>query len=232
MKNNMKKDSIVPIFLLAILLLSCEGMNENVDKYLEKGETIYIAKSDSAYVYSGLERFVLKFWISDPRAIEMRVKSTFLEQESVIEIPIGHDILQPIEASIPAKEGNITLFLVTNDAYGNTSIKDEYIVNVYGDDYRATVSPKFVHSAVYDNKKTRATITWGEVASEKEYGVKVFYTTLDGEQVEKIILTKELKSPTVIENMDINHSFYYQTISLPEETCVDLVYTEKAEIKF
>jgi hypothetical protein len=214
----------------AFLFSSCDGMNENVDKYLKTGEIVYIAKSDSAFLYAGKDRFVLRFWISDPRATKMTVKSKFLDADVVIDIPADHNREDFIEKSIPCSAGAINVKLITSDAIGNTSIPDEYMVNVYGNEYLSTLLPKFIKSAIYSSKDSKVTITWGSVASATEYGVKLFYTDKNGNKIEKNYSTVETKTPTIIGDIDISIPLYYQTIFLPEAKCVDLMYTDSTKI--
>lgn len=225
------KNKLLIISLIALLMSSCDGMNDNVNIYLDKGETVYIAKSDSVKVYSGLNRFKLQFWISDPRATDMVVSSRFMNGDIKIEIAEDRDYTQPIEQIIECREGSITMNLTTCDNKGNKSIKDEYSVVVYGEDYISTLAPKIVKSVSRNNETNELTINWGKTYSEIEYGVKLKYLNISGEKVECQIHNNELGTKTILTDVDLDSKITYQTLFLPESDCIDVISTPDVEIK-
>ncbi|WP_160150124.1 DUF4998 domain-containing protein [Parabacteroides sp. Marseille-P3160] len=230
----MKKRYCVSIILL-LLYTACSDMNESLDPYLSKGEIIYIAKSDSVKIYSGNERFLLQFWMSDPRAVELCVYWSQKGDSLIIPIAEDRNITEPIELFIGKNEkiiseGNYTLNLVTRDKYKNMSVIDEYNANVYGEKFASSLLNKYVKSveAIGDSILK---IAWGGAYSSTEYGIKLFYVSKENSNEEQIFTTEILKKEMNLTDVDVKQPIYYSTIYLPEPTAVDTFYTEKVLLK-
>lgn len=232
MKNLMKYSLIGMIAVLS----SCSGMTDTIDEYFELGEIVYIAKADSVNTYAGDERFLLEFWISDPRASEMYVSWNMKQDSVLVPIPEGYDATQPFRIYVGRNEktledGSYVLNLVTRDKHGNYSVTDEYLVNVYGDTYVNSLLNKFIQSATYNSSTSEVTLLWGGALNAQEYGVTLSYTTLDGSIVSGVYTTGELVSDMVLENVDIRKPVNYTTMYIPEPTAIDTFYTALAKIE-
>lgn len=221
-------------------LVGCTGMNESIEPYLSQGEIIYISKPDSAFAYAGDERFMIRFWMSDPRATRMHIY--WSQRTDSLIIPITEDDKKDMidvyigDADNPIAEGNYTIELVTHDNLGHKSIVDEKVVNVYGEIFEKRVVPKFIKSAKY-RKATNYVpegidIVWGSAASEKEIGVTLYYTGIDGEPKEEFYISSELKNGLSLENIDLRQPISYVTHFLPEPTAIDTFRTVHEELLF
>ena len=237
----MKSIKIYGIIVLAIIgLFGCSGMNESIEPYLSQGEIIYISKSDSAFVYPGRERFMVQFYMSDPRATEMHIY--WSQRADSLIIPISEeDKGKAIDvyvgtATSPIAEGNYTVELITHDALGHTSIVDEKVVNVYGEVFENRVVSKFIKSAKFRKATAYVSegidIVWGSASSEKEIGVSIYYTGADGMPKEVFYTTAELKGGTSLENIDVREPIDYVTHYLPEPLAIDTFSTEHVDLIF
>lgn len=74
--------SIVSV-VLALVTGSCSKMNDLHEKYLEKGERIYISKIDTMLVHPGKNRVKLRYLVSDPR-VKSIVFSWTPDKDSII----------------------------------------------------------------------------------------------------------------------------------------------------
>lgn len=228
--STMKKSTILSILVSCIFVLwACTGMNDNFDQYLANGEIVYIAKSDSVKIFPGKNRFLVNFWIKDPRAVSMDIQWNQGKSSQVVPIEKGHDITLPIEAYVEnLEDGDYTLKFITHDAYGNQSVPDEYSVIVYGDTFQSMLISRGIKKKSVSG--STVTITWGSSFSNQEYGVNVYYTDLSGTSKCDTFLTEEIGSPVSIKNVDTSKEISYETIYLPEENAIDYFYTEKKVI--
>lgn len=232
------------VFILG-LCAACSDMNDSMEPYLSNGEIIYIAKSDSVKTFAGRDRFLVRFWMSDPRATDLYIYWSQRKDSLVVSLPAGRNKADSIEVYIGKEqgvaEGSYSLELVTRDKLNNKSVTDEYIVNVYGDLFANPLLTRFIKSAKYDSKTANVTITWGGSYSAKEYGVRLFYKSKDGiamantytaEALKKGINTQyeDEKDILVLKDMDIKEALIYETLYLPEPTAIDTFYTEKKPI--
>lgn len=218
------------------ILSACSGMTDTLDEYFDLGEIVYIAKADSVNTYAGDKRFLLEFWISDPRASEMYISWNMKQDSILVPIREGYDATQPFRVYVGQNEktledGNYVLNLVTRDKHGNFSVTDEYLVNVYGDEYVNSLLNKYIQSATFNSSRSSATISWGGALNKQEYGVTLSYTTLDGTTVSEVYTTSELVSEMVLENVDITKPVRYKTMYIPEPTAIDTFYTPFAKIE-
>lgn len=215
------------------MMFACSGMNDSIDPYLSRGEIVYIAKSDSVNLFAGNRRFKLDFWMSDPRATEMRIY--WSQRADSVVIPIdeqSHGKRIEVEiggAQKPMEEGNYTLELVTFDRYGNKSIVDEYIVNVYAAFFESMVLPKFIKSATYQaaagSVPESVKIVWGGSTSEREIGVNIKYTAIDGDNKTEYYTSAQLKNEMSLTDANLSKDITYQTLYLPEAMAIDTFMT-------
>ena len=223
------------IFLtgFALLIWSCEKMNDRHDIYLKEGEIIYIGKVDSIRAFPGDERVVLRYWLGDPRAKSLTV-SWLYGRDSLVYPIQPHEATDSFDIQIGRNEktlaeGNYTFQWVTKDDKGNTSVTFENNTNVYGSRYRETITDHIVLNA--EAEGDNVVITWGSNTSDQEVGITVQYNTRDGEIV-TLQYPVEGLSRTVLENVDFSVRPRYQTKFLPLVTAIDTFYTDYAEIPF
>ena len=221
------------LFIASALLLaclSCSKMNDNIEQYLSQGEITYLAKPDSVKLFPGRERFLAHFWVRDPRVSEARIFWSQRRDSLSVPIPEARDKQEPVVVMVDRNiaEGDYTLYFVTYDKYGNHSVSDEHFVNVYGDFFQSTLLPRHVKSKSLKNNAL--TINWGSSFSLMEYGVRLFYTDLDGKDQVKLVTKEAMGASMVVSNVDSGKEFSFETVYLPEPTAIDTFYTVKTVI--
>lgn len=228
----MKLRYIITAAAIALASAACTKMNDNIDQYLSQGEIIYIAKPDSVHLFAGKERFKMDFWLSDPRATEMRVFWNMRKDSLVIPIQEGRDFADMISviADNNITEGQYTLYLVTRDKYGNTSVNAEENVSVYGEVYQNALNSRLIDSKSIASGKL--TINWGNCYSDDEVGIRVSYTDTEGTVRSVTYETATLEKTSVISSVDQTKEVSYTTMYLPEPTAIDTFFTAKKIIEF
>lgn len=228
----MKLRHIIIAAAAVLASAACSKMNDNIDQYLSQGEIIYIARPDSVHLFAGKERFKVDFWISDPRATEMRIYWAQKSDSLVVPIPEGWDFNEVISviADRDITEGQYSLDLVTRDKFGNISVGDEENVTVYGDIYQNSLNSRLVESQTAASGKL--TINWGNCYSDDEIGIRVSYTDLNGAAKAVTYETETLGTSSVINNVDTAQEVSYTTMYLPEPTAIDTFFTPKKIIAF
>ncbi len=123
------------VFILAVpfFIFSCSEMNDLHDKYLNEGEIIYAAKVDSAVVYPGKERVLIKMIIESQRIGTVRIFWNDFKDSTDVSI---QNNVGDFEVLIESLEERAYIFqLVSIDQFGNRSLPFELSGEVYGDNY-------------------------------------------------------------------------------------------------
>ncbi|WP_297095013.1 DUF4998 domain-containing protein [uncultured Draconibacterium sp.] len=215
-----------------MILLSCSDMNDVHDQYLRDGEIIYIGRVDSAKVFAGNERFDLRYWITDPRAKELKIYWDEKRDSVVVPIP-EHLASESIDVSVgdetPMTEGSYTFQLVSNDKDGLTSVVFDQIGNVYGSMFQSTLVQRFVKETSYNADNNQLIITWGDPMSVRDIGVEMTYFEGDEEKVIEIL--NEDGTQTVIDDYNIEKGATFRTMYLPEEGAIDTFFTASSSVE-
>jgi len=226
----MKTKYLLIASALLLACLSCSKMNDNIDQYLSQGEITYLARPDSVKLFPGRERFLAHFWVRDPRVSEMRIYWSQKRDSLCVPVPEARDKQDSIAVLVDRNiaEGDYTLYFVSYDKYGNHSVSDEHFVNVYGDFFQSTLLPRHVKSHSFKNNAL--TITWGSSFSLLEYGVRLFYSDLDGKEQVVTVKKADMGASTVVKDVDSGKEFSFETVYLPEPAAIDTFYTAKTVI--
>jgi len=229
MNFRVKKLSILIGIILATV--GCEKMNDKHKTWLENGEIVYVGKVDSIKAFSGDERILFHYWISDPRVKTLQVSWSL--GSNILEIPVpAHLPAEPFELYIGSNEKKIvegihTFNWVTWDHHGNKSIVFETTANVYGQRYQKRLSnrPVIIANAV----GTDVTVTWGGKLDDDEIEVILNYTTTSDESIDLRYTGDELTS-TVLPDVKLTAPIMYQTLYIPEPTAIDTFSVEFQKI--
>jgi hypothetical protein len=148
---------------ILLLLVSCKGMNDNIEEYLDRGETNYIGCPDSVSVFGGKERLLLKWRVNaDPRIESCTVSWNDLNNEPQSEtFPVDRNSLENEYMSIPMSmpEGSYLFKIMHTGSKGYPSVAVEVPGKVYGERYQSTLNPRTIAEAV--TFPDRVEITWG-----------------------------------------------------------------------
>lgn len=230
----MKRCSIFHIVTIIGILSACSDMNDMHNIYLENGETIYIGKVDSIHTFSGNQRVLVRFWITDPRAKQLRVY--WGQRQDSLDVTIAkHNPLESQEFIIGENEKNIeegdhTIQIYSYDQKGHRSIRFEKIIKIYGERYQQSLSNRLINKVVKKNNLLE--ITWGGSNNKEEIGVEICYTPLNGNEKTLFYSNDELSTPTIINDIDWNKPISYRSCYKPEETAIDTFFAPKTKIEY
>jgi len=217
-----------------VLLTNCSDMNDSHDEYLRNGEIVYIGRIDSAYVYAGTGRFLLHYYLTDPRAKKLRI--TWSQGADSMVVPIAtHEPSEMQEvmvgdASKEIEEGAYTLQIYSSDGADLRSVKYETNVNVYGEKFAATTGSRMLRSTSYSSAAKTLTIEWGTAMSAKEVGVEITCYTSAGVKTVLHATSDDLNATMVLSDIDVTRGVSYRTKYLPEATAIDTFYTAAEKI--
>lgn len=225
----MKHKMQIALMLLSLsVVFSCSKMNDKHDFYLKDGEIIYLGRVDSAKILPGKNRFLLRYWITDSRAKELKIYWNQMANSYSTPIPPHQptdsiDVIIGDEANrIP--EGNYTFQLISNDGSGLESIAFEILGNVYGEQFPLLMSDRYVKNASYNPDLQEVSVEWGAPPSSRDIGVELTYYKGDTKNVIKIP-TEQLTSKTILNSVNIEKGVTYRTLFLPEPAAIDTFYT-------
>ena len=222
---------------MLLIAVGCSDMNDIHDIYHRNGEIIYIGRVDSAKILAGNERFLLRYWLTDPKAKTLKVYWS-QKQDSLITTVPSHNPTDSIELIIgdgekKITEGNHIFQVVTSDGEGLRSIVYEIIGNVYGKNFQSTITNRLTKQAEYKTDDAQVIIDWNDVTSSREIGVEISYYNLEGEQLTTLLSTNEIGDQIVLENVDLmdeDKKISYRTVFLPEPMALDTFYAESVHL--
>lgn len=221
------------IIIFIHVLASCSEMNEKHDMYLQDGEILYIGRVDSARIIPGNERFMLRYWITDPRAKELKVYWNEKRDSALFAIPahLATDSMEVIigENGKVIPEGSYTFQLISTNGGDLKSVTYEKYGNVFGPQFLSTLAERSVKETSYDSENNRLTITWGDPFSNKDVGVEISYYL--GE--EKIVAKLSGNEPGIkitLDDLNLEKGVSYRTMFLPEKMAIDTFFTNAIPI--
>ncbi len=205
-------------------------MNDKHDIYLQDGEVLYIGRIDSARFFTGDQRFLMRYWITDTRAKEMKIYWSQRNDSLIASIP-SHSPVDSIDIVIGndqtlIPEGSHTIEIITTDGEDLRSIKYERIINVYGPKFESTLHNRQIKKTNYNSTNSRLSVDWSDVTSVREIGIEVSYTDTEMNPVVLKIPIEEIGSSTVLENVNADDDILYRTMFLPEPHSIDTFYSD------
>jgi hypothetical protein len=212
----------------------CSEMNDVHDEYLRNGEVLYIGRIDSARVLAGKERFLLRYWITDPRAKILKIYWSQKTDSVVVDIP-AHQPLDSIDVIIgdaqrTIRENNYTIQMICTDGEGTRSVLYEENGNVYGQKFMATLLERLIKQVKYNSSTSQLTIDWTAASSAKEIGIELSYYDLDNILVVTKLTTNQIGTQTILDQIDITKDLSCRTMYLPENMAIDTFYTDSKRI--
>ena len=109
--------------LFAALLVSCDGMNDIHQKYIDAGEQVYLGKTDSVQAFAGEGSVKLTWYATGDPKVETTVIFWNMRKDS-IERPFvrKHDGVQKDSVTIYLPEGTYIFELVNKNSRGERSL--------------------------------------------------------------------------------------------------------------
>ncbi len=224
----------IGILFVIYHVTACSDMNSDHDIYLKNGEILYIGRVDSAKVLPGNERFLLRYWVTDPRAKVLKIYWSQKQDSLIVSIP-DHAPLDSMDVLVGdgqkiIPEGSYTIQLYTADGVDLRSVLFEKNVNVYGEKFAATLLERLITSVGYSSEKKEVTVQWAAAMSAKEIGIEITYFDISGKKITWKGSTKEIGTTTVLKEVDVTQGVFYRTMYLPESLAIDTFYTESSKI--
>jgi hypothetical protein len=170
--------SIVKYFLPLCLLIYFAGCDDNNfmhQKYLDKGETLYMGKADSVKFSAGNERVKFTWRLNaDPR-IDSCV-FYWNEYKNSVAIPVNRTQsgVLDMETILDIDEGIYTFNLIVKDNENHKSLAVERTVQVYGPTYISRLSNRNLSSIEFDEGKL--TVKWVMVENALIQYSTLYYT--------------------------------------------------------
>lgn len=210
--------AVIIYSLLALLFVSCDGMNDNIKEYLDRGEIAYIGKADSAKTVGGINRIKLLWKINaDPRIASCKI--FWNDKQDSVSFPVDRGqidkdgYLSHILEDMPEGRFIFNLYHVGVDS--SLSIGSEVEGAVYGDIYKSNLNPRKIRSV--ETLADKVNLYWEEGGNFSN--VLFTYTNRAGEK--KTIDIPVSETVTVIDDYVLGGEYYYKTIFLPEENALD-----------
>lgn len=210
--------------LLSVCMAACSDMNDMHDPFMKDGETTYVGRVDSIQVFSGRERVLIHFWVTDPRVKKIWIYWNQKRDSVLVPVPVHNPLdVQEVmigEGDTKIKEGDYTFLFYSHDDRGHRSVKFESLINVYGDRYQATLNNRSVKKVTKVNGQ-ELKLEWGGSSSNSEIGIEILYTDITGVEKSCFIASEELSSPTVIKEVDMALGMKYRTWYKPNQLAID-----------
>jgi hypothetical protein len=182
MKNNIKLKYAL-FAACCIALTGCEDMNSVNREYLDRGESVYLAKVDSVTFVVGLNKVWFKWWLSgDPRVTKTEIRWTEGIETKTREYPVDRSqndspVMETVLYDFP--EGSYTFEFINRDDEGHRSISvNTATVEIIGDRYMENMHTRPI--AIATKFGNGYALVWG--ASDCLYS-DLMYRNTDGEMV-------------------------------------------------
>jgi len=207
---------------------SCSDMHSLHDKYMQRGEIIYVAASDSVKLYPGEYRVKISYRNYDPKVAKLTVYWDFRQGSAQFDVPadkLGEDV----EIVIPdLLEKRYTFELVTSNREGKYLSVPAYISGtVYGKKYASTLANRKISNAtVFSNN--RMDIAWMNVL-DNMVGVEMSYRNSSDEETVLKVPNNEMNTKVTDSKEKV---MKYRTLYLPVINCIDTFYTDYTPINF
>ena len=211
---------IIVLILGLFFFMSCENMEDVHKKYIADGEIIYRVKPTTIKSYSGYNQAKLTWNLVCPKLVtQCRIE----ENNSLLaELPVVYEDTVRMECILNnLEEKTHTFSIYTLDAEGNTSLKSEIIVDVYGAKYETNLRTNISLKSVWrkaDNSN-QVLIGLSEQSSSKVVKTRVYYKNVDGKEAMQEVKTGEKE--IVLEQVAEDSYFKLQDVYMPVENCIN-----------
>lgn len=223
----MTTKTITSYLIMLILMISCKGMNDNIEEYLARGETNYIGKLDSITVVGGRERIRMRWKINDdPRIENLAVFWNDRQSSEIYTIDRALIIDGYISHTFQIPEGYYT-FETYHTGRGYRSIRELAYGASYGEEYRASLKARRIKDLVaYPD---RVEIEW-RLPSDGEQRSIIQYENSAGQLAQAEIPSNE--NQTLIADYKLGGELKIITYYHPEPQALDEFGSDPTEMRF
>ncbi|MFA4869138.1 MAG: DUF4998 domain-containing protein [Pedobacter sp.] len=228
---NIKIKTISLLFLVVfstIYFSACKKMDDSYRQFIEKGETVYIAKADSIKIHGGNNRVeVTWLLLSDPKV--SRYKMFWNNGRDSIENSVTKtaevDLVKVMLTNMA--EGTYFFDIYLFDKMGNSSVKSTKSGRVYGERFQSSMLTRAYRSIKRTGNDVDVEWMPADTAVKQ---VDLQYLDTRGE-LKKIVVVDKKQSSIRLVDMPVNGSFMYRTVFEPELKALDLFYTPYVTIQ-
>lgn len=218
----MKYYLIVLKISVILAVASCTGMDEYL-KYTDNKELVYSGKVDSAFVYGGRNRVLIRgLLMSDPKIV--KVTAYWNMQAEKVELNIERSAgVDEIKLPINLPEGRYNFDLITCDKDGNSSVPVQVSGASYGSRYEEALPNRPVKSVTKEGDKVIVTFY---TAAEEIVFTEITFT--DSNEKSQVLKVPNNTQTADLPNIKDKSKFTYQTFYKPEKKAID-IFSAKAE---
>lgn len=202
------------------LLSSCDSMEDTYKGFLEGGEIVYRAKAKELTAESGRNRAKLHWYLEFPTHV---VKCEIRDGQTVLAtLPVAYQDSVGMGYTLEnLEEKTYTFSVYSFDEQGNSSIKTDVIVEVYGDRYISSLRTERSIEGVLRKVDSPSTVlvSFPANGSSKLIGTDLFYQTTSGEKKS----VRVLPAMNQVELTDVAADSYFnlQDFWKPMATAID-----------
>lgn len=220
------------IFLAVLVisaLVSCENMLDNIQSYLDKGETIYVGKADSLYTNDGLNRIELVVRLKGGFTQSLcRIVKTGQDGKSDT---LTYDVERTNEEQYlhymydNLEEGQYDFSVIMFDELGNSSLEEVVGGYSYGEFYQSTLLNRGLNVR---NDNGKIILQWKSIDSAL-YTLLTYETKAGGEKTIEIptnVFTTELA------DFKEGGEYSWKTAYKPSKTALDIFFSDMKQNTF
>jgi hypothetical protein len=210
---------VLPIYL-AFFMMSCDEMNSLHQEYLDRGEAIYTGIVDSLKAFSGVNSVRFTWEIkSDPRITKTVIYWNDGADSVVVDVVrTGIGTLQMekrlSKSEYPSiHEGYFLFEFVTKDDKGHRSLNVEINVEIYGENYLASLVSRPIASTKMVSGAME--IIWASFDSTSIHSTIVSYTDIAGTEQE--VSVKNSETSALLPGIDITKQYSVTSVYRVDE---------------
>ena len=225
----MKILNTICLLIVTILFASCDGMLDNIQGYLDEGETVYVGKLVSPYANPGKNRIQLNgtlyYGVTQKQClIEWKAPDgTNGSKEVSVQREEQLDIFSIILDNL--QEGQYDFTFTTMDATGNRSLPTTTQGYVYGDFYEQSLMNRNI-AQIEAYKQEGFMITWRPLNEEGAIKTEVTYITDEGPQTVSVPINE---NSTLLKGCIPGSTITWKTEYIPVEDAIDIFYSTPSE---
>lgn len=219
--------TVITLFLISsFAFTSCDNMEDIHADYIENGEIIYAAISDTLYSKPGNLRLQIANFIFNGESIDKCViewednKEQFRES---FHVSLNRGIDSVLITLNNMKEQSYIFNIYNVDIYGNRSIKSQLSASVYGPTFESGLFNRPLNSIQGGESVDSLVFTWG-ATSENYVGTEVSYINIHGDIENKMLSSNDNR--LVIREWKPESEMNYRSFYIPELNAIDTFSTD------
>jgi len=235
LKNKIMKHIIYILLSLGLIFVSCTDMNE-ISKDFLVPETRYAGSPDTIKVFSGRERVILNFQLTDMSIVSMDVYWNNRSDSMILPVEMDE---APKKFNIEIgdlAEGAYSFEIITHDDKGNTSIVSRATGKVFGEAYQNSLLDTPLRAYIDGGITSKIEAIWGS-PDLTALRMELLYTNVSDKEITVVVEVPQSEDELYLFQDTLRISEYksgtalrYRTFYLPEKTAIDTFCTPFKEV--